>query len=371
MKKLIIILISIFVPLLIWSHQDKYFTYEYKNVTVRFKTGYFYEEIHNAKIIGEYAALLASNMDYDNPILLDFIHDYFYDYKGKNFSFLNIGSEEYSLLRIYKQEHDSISNNIVNNMIPFSEFTVINSPKVMDKDIEKIPRINRKKKIVIRQFGYHFDIAHTLNILHYAISNKALVSKASEDKLLFSCYTNLYYNLESIPRKIIDSVSQETSGNVNKVLENKVYREIDSIDHDQLYYSYYSKGNKYIIYAGIKNKEILLDTLNQVYSLNKVRHYFNNPLFVFETPNLIRQYSQIGLNEYEFQKYKQHEIPFDLYRQQRLKNIHVKWIGKDIYLITFNAPWVEPLCKMLYLKDDDVLISDFESYLNSFRNKEK
>ena len=369
MIRLKFILIVLLSPFFIWSHQDKYFAYEYENVTVRFKTGHFFEEIHNAKIIGEYAALLANSLGYNKPILLDFIHDYGYYYKGKNFSFLNIGSEEYSLLSIYKQEHDSISNNIVNNIIPFSEFTVVNSLKVMDKDIEKIPRINRKKKIVIRQFGYHFDIAHTLNILHYAISNKALVSKASEEKILFSGDLNLYYNLASVPRNIIDSVSQVTSGNVNKALENKVYREVDSIDHDQLYYSYYSKNNKYFIYAGIDKKEIILDTLTQVYSLNKTQHYFNKPLFVFETPNLIRQYSQIGLNEYEFQKYKQHEIPFNI-DEYGLRSIKVNWIGEDIYLVEYSNFGIT-LYKLLYLKDDDVLISDFESYLNSFRKKEK
>jgi len=102
MKKLTTIILT-FIPIIMWAHQDRYYTYEYDNVTVRFKTGFFFEEINNAKIIGQYAAFLSDSMDYDKPILLDFIHDYGHSYQGKTFSFLGYGSEKYDLVSFYMQ----------------------------------------------------------------------------------------------------------------------------------------------------------------------------------------------------------------------------------------------------------------------------
>ena len=46
-----------FLPLLCYSHEDAYHLVEYGNVTVRFKTGHYYEEVENAKIIGQYALI--------------------------------------------------------------------------------------------------------------------------------------------------------------------------------------------------------------------------------------------------------------------------------------------------------------------------
>lgn len=149
MKKLTTIILTL-LPIIIWAHQDRYYTYEYDNVTVRFKTGFFFEEINNAKIIGQYAALLSDSMNYDKPILLDFIHDYGYSYQGKTFSFLNIGSQKYDWISYFMQD---------------------------SKEIYTIPAENRQQTIVIRQFGFHFDLTQTMNLLYHAITNKREVNK--------------------------------------------------------------------------------------------------------------------------------------------------------------------------------------------------
>jgi hypothetical protein len=165
MKKLTSIILAL-VPFILWAHQDRYFTYEYDNVTVRFKTGNLFEEINNAMIIGQYAAQLSDSLDYHKPILLDFIHDYGYTYQGKTFSFLNYGSEKFDHVSYFKQ-HAVKKNTRV--MVSYTDS--IERKDEIIVDVITIPSVNRQRTIVLRQFGFDFDITHSLNLLHYAITH--------------------------------------------------------------------------------------------------------------------------------------------------------------------------------------------------------
>ena len=349
MKKLATIILTI-LPLIIWAHQDTYYTFEYDNVTVRFKTGFFFEEINNAKIIGKYAALLCDSMDYDKPILLDFIHDYGNSYQGKTFCFLNFGSEEYNLVSYYMQDSVEDIKNVV-------------------KEIYTVPRIDRQKKIVIRQFGFHFDVTHTLNLIYYAIINKSEVKKLSRTDTLSSYLRNMYYRLETLPSSLTDSIKSPTVPFVQSILQTQIYREVDSVDRHCLYFSYFSKNGKLFIFAGIHDKQIILDTLDQVYSFNP-RELFPQILFVFKTPNEFRKYElPMFFTDYEVKRSKRHKIPIDPY--EYIVNINIEWLGDDIYIINYNHTIISPFIRFPYLSNDDVLIEDFESYINSYRKEKK
>lgn len=351
--------------MIIWAHQDTFYTYEYDNVTVRFKTGHFFEEINNAKIIGQYAALLSDSMDYDKPILLDFIHDYGYSYQGKTFSFLNVGSQKYDLVSYYMQ--DSVEDNVY-HMVPFSD--TVESIENVEKEIYTVPAVDRQRTIVIRQFGLHFDLTQTINLLYYAITNRKEAKRLSRTDTLSSYLKNMYYRLESVPSRFIDSAKSSTSMYVDHVLQNKVYRDIDTVDRHRLYYSYFTKNGKFIVFAGLHDQEVVLDTLEKIYSFNP-RELMPEALFVFETPNQFRKYELNTLiyPEYKAERSDQHKIPIDPHEYTLI--INIEWLGDDIYLINYNYSFMYiPFARFPYLANDDVLIEDFEKYINSHR-KEK
>lgn len=362
MKKLTTIVLT-FLPIIIWAHQDRYYTYDYDNVTVRFKTGSFFEEINNAKIIGQYAALLSDSMNYDKAILLDFIHDYGYSYQGKTFSFLSFGSQKYDMVSYYMR--DSIEDNVY-HMVPFSD--TVESIKNVEKVIFSVPAENRQQAIVIRQFGYHFDLTQTMNLLYHAITNKSEVKKLSSADTLSSYLRNMYYSFESIPRDRINSIKSSKLTFVENVLKVKVYCEVDSINPNQLYYSYFSQNGTYQIFASIHDNEIILDTLEQVYSFNPCE-YMPKALFVFEAPNQMRSYSVMTFMDNEVKRSQKHRIEIDPY--EHLQSINIDWLVEDIYLIDYsNGFGWTPVKRLIYLKNDDVIIDDFEEYINSYR-KEK
>jgi hypothetical protein len=359
-------IILFFLPFLTWAHQDTYYTYEYNNVTVRFKTGFWFEEINNTKIIGQFAAILSDSLGYDNPILLDFIHDYGYSYQGRTISFLNFGSQKYDLVSYYMK--DSIEDDVY-HIIPFSD--TVESINNVEKEIYTVPEVNRRRTIVIRQFGFHFDLTQTINLLYHAITNKREVKELSQTDTLSSYLRNTYYQLETIPSKLIDSVKVSTSTYVKQVLQNKVYREVGTVDRHQLYYSYFSKNGEYLIFAGLHDKEVVLDTLDKIYSFNP-RELIPEVLFVFETPNLFRKYELDTwvYPEYKPERSERHQVPIDPY--EKIVHINIEWIGDDMYLINYNSSFMySPFAIFPYLEKDDVLIEDFEKYINSYRKEQK
>lgn len=366
MKYVFVVLILLIVGQKTCAHEDRYYTYEFENVTVRFKTGFFFEEIHNVKIIGKYASLLSDRMDYDKPILLDFIHDYGHTYQGNTFSFLNIGSEEYELVSFWDQSYDSIFNEDVYHMVPYSDS--VENINNIEKEVYTIPRIDREDKIVIRQFGFHFDVTKTLNLLYYAINNKSEVLKLSRTDTLYSYLSNMYYSLETLPSSIVDSIKSSTVPYVASILQTQVYREVDSVDRHRLYYSYFSKNGKLFVFAGIHDKEIILDTLDQVYSINPMES-IPAALFVFETPNQFRKYNVWIHPKYDSRRSRQHKIPIDPY--EYISSISIEWLGDDIYLINYNNSLISPFKRFPYIANDEVLIEDFDSYINSYRKDDK
>jgi hypothetical protein len=356
---------AIFLPLMAWAHEDKSYTDNYRNVTIRFKTGFFYEEINNARIIAQYAAFLCEEMSYDKPVFLDFIHDYGRSYQNRNFTFIEIGLGSYDLVSFYKPEHDTTSQVNTFNMVPLND-TIGEDMAMVEKHIYSVAPIDSAEKIIIRQFGFHFSIENTLKMLHYALSNQRKILSETKTTKLDSYLNNMYYKFQSIPKEVIDSIGKQSVPALNEILEKKVYREKDSVDRHQLYYSYFSKGNKYHPFAGIHDKEFVLDTLSQIYSFDTT-YDFSQSLFVFESPTKFRQYNEFGF-EYEFLKSKIHKIPIENY--EYITSIDVEWLGDDIFLINYyNGILMSNLKRFLYLKNDDILITNFESYLDSFRRK--
>jgi hypothetical protein len=350
-----------------YAHKDRIFTYEFDNVTVKFKTGFKYEEINNARIIGEYASLLCEKMNYDQPVLLDFIHDYGNSYKGKNYSYLTIGTDKYKIVSYYTSVYDSTINENVYQMVPHSSINE-QSLNGIEKEVYNTNPIDSLEKIVIRQLGFHFVVKNTLNFLYYAISNSSEVITSSQNDTLCSYLSNMYYEFNSIPKTKIDSIKTLEINDVENVMRQKIYAKEDSVIKNQLSYSYFAKNNSYSIIARYQNDEIILDTLNQVYSFELNNEYWQT-VFVFETLNSFKCYEKVGL-ENEFKKSKLHEIPIE--RNEGIVFSNVNWISDDIYFINRNNIFeTSPFKIFPYLMKEDILIFDFENYINIHRRNNK
>ena len=367
MKRIKFIILLFVISNIALAHEDTYYQYNYDNVIVRFKTGNYYEEIENAKIIGKYASMLCKTMDYSNPVLLDFIHDYGNFYEGDNYSFIDYGYDSYEIVSYWIPMFDTAFYQEVYHPIDYKNTELLKDEKV-EQDVYTIPIIDKSKKVIVRQFGFNFDIETTINMLHYALSSIDIIKSEIIPDTLNSYNPNTFYALNTIPTYTIDSIMHNTTKMVEKTLESKVYKEIDSISYSSLYYSYYSKDNKYFVYAGIHNKEILLDTLNHIFSF-EITPYYSKHLFVFETQQKMRVYKEFGWND-EFECLQSHNIPVKQF--EYISSIRIERIGDDIFMINYNnVSFFSPFKRFIYLANDDVLITDFESYIDSYRKKDQ
>ena len=352
-KHLIIILL-ILLPFVLSAHEDRTFTDSYKNVTVRFRTGYTYEEIENARIIGQYAALLCDKMSYDQPVLLDFIHDYGRDYQGKNFSFLNIGSGEYQMIGYYQASYDTSFRDTVHRPIALAD-TLKHNLSELHKEMHKVKPTGNSEKIVIRQFGFHFTPQHTLKLLHYALTEKSKIASITQKINLLSYLPNMYYSLSSVPKNIVDSITLHPNSVVKSILQQKVYRKKYAENADQIYYSYFSKGNKYYMFTEIKGEEIIIDTLNQIFSFTFIKDQWKS-LFVFETTSRFNYYFRSDLSG-QFKKSKEHNIPIDEF--EYVTDIGVEQQEKGIFIISYYKSIFFPEAKKFqYIKHEDALKAD-------------
>ena len=365
MKKLL--LLFVLLPLLNYAHQDTYHLEEYGNVTVRFKTGHYYEEIQNAKIIGEYAYMLCEKLGYDKQVVLDFIHDYGHTYYGNTFSYISYGRESFTYESYYREDTSSNLHGRTLYPVPYREVIKFDKGEIIKESYES-PMTNKKDKIVIRQFGFHFEIKETLDLLHYAVSNINALKKNSDVDTLVSYLNNMYYLIPTIPQSEIYSAIHTGSKDVQDVLARKVYSETDTIKHSTVYYSYFAADNKYHLFYGLHGKEIVMDTLNQIYSFYETE-YFPQRLFVFEKSNRMRCYVEKSLfDEYSFKRSTIHDLPIDVF--EYTVSIDAKWIGDDIYMINYNNSFMwDPFKRFIYLDEEDVLIVDFDDYIENKRDK--
>ncbi len=360
MRKFILIILII-LPIVFWAQQSGgYQNYKIGNVTVRFFTGTDSEEINNAKIIGQYAAILSDSMSHEKPILLDFIQEDYSNHEETS-SHSSYGKDKYEIIKYQKLEYEPLLDDSAYTIVFYSDIN--ESSENVEKDVYAIPAIDESNKIVIRQFGFHFDLTETMNLLYYALNNQSQVQNLTKSDTLFRDSSEVFYRLGSIPQKYIDSIISTPSHHLDQLLDTKIYRDMDTMDRRVIYYSYFLQQGKYIIFAGLHGKETVLDTLDKIYSFNPTRP---EALFVFETPT---QFSMYKLNPYRFpeisgKQFKKHIIPIDPNEFTLLPNI--EWLGEDIYLINYYRMY-EGWRRFPYLEKEDVLIEDFEEFINSYR----
>ncbi|MBK7434200.1 MAG: hypothetical protein IPI66_10075 [Chitinophagaceae bacterium] len=253
-------------------------------VKVRIKTGFDYEEINKAWLIGEYTNILTDKIKYNDSIFLDFNHaytgdcnpDYFISYDDGSIKENYSGGETYHFLKT--------------------------------------------KAVVIREVSRRFDIATTLKLVEYAISN--LIS-VKHDQRSFEYNKNYcQWLINTIDTSITRKASLTTSSVlINQVLSKKIFR--PKKEKQTCVISYFVKDNKYNVYFNsfeTKKDTVVLVTDNiyqfEEISYHEVLVFINDSTFYYfegnyrpnQSKNLVIQNSNNYYRPFEISKISPYKI---------------------------------------------------------------
>lgn len=91
-----IIFIFLFISTNLCAHKDKVIAKNYGNIKIYMKTGFNYSEIDKIQIIGQLSEKLASRLQYQDTLLIEYIHDYTDNFKD-NLYLLEPNNSNYKL----------------------------------------------------------------------------------------------------------------------------------------------------------------------------------------------------------------------------------------------------------------------------------
>jgi hypothetical protein len=228
----IVLAFFLFSSLSTYAHRDFWRIKYFGKVTVRIQTGFQYEEINKAWIIGDLVNNLTRRLNYNDTVFLDFNHYYVGDCIPDYFISFDFGSikQAYSGGGIYT--------------------------------------FLKREALVIREVSRKFDAATTLRLTEYAIKN--LFSIIKSQKVIEYKKNYCQWLINSIDIELTRNIAlQKSSTIVNEVLAGKVYKPV-SEKNDSSSISYYLENNKYYIYNGDKTKNTVLLIVDNIYQFKPV-----------------------------------------------------------------------------------------------------
>lgn len=323
MKKYFLILLTI--PLLVKAHEDQIFTSVYDNITVRIETVHFMEEVNKTKYIGEYASRLCDSLDFNYPILLDFIHDYARFHNPSHY--LSYDSGDYYI--------------------------------IWDGDTSKIKAPSKDNFLVIRQIEYSFDISKTLKLLCLAINNFYEIKEKTAIHRYPGWSEQMNYLFPSINDQEKLSIG-ENSGLIQQILSQQIFRP-EKFDMNDLYISYFTQNNQYYIYQRIRQKVEILDSISSV--------------FAFERSTVLDAFCFLDTKNFKY--YLTQGSRYNVSSLHNIETINIddfydgmiiKWLGDDIYVIDYCTLSCGKQ-RFLYLAKQDILVEDFTKIIDSYRKK--
>jgi hypothetical protein len=193
-----------------FAHSDFWTSADYGNIKIRVKTGYKYEEIKKAFIIGQLAEKLSKELNYSDPIFLDFNHYYTGQCKPVYFVSYDKGNIEYN------RESNSREKDYLN-----------------------------ANSIILRQVSSQFDANSTLKLLEYSINNISSI-KSTQKQIQYN-QNYCEWRINSIDTGVIKKIIKESpTVLLTKILTTKIERP------DQSEYpfrtTYYYQDGIYVIY---------------------------------------------------------------------------------------------------------------------------
>ncbi len=322
------------------AHSDYFYNREYANVKVSILTGFHYEEINKIFILGQLAAKMSEELNYDKPIFLYFRHHYITEDKPEYFISYGRGKKDRQNIR--KKED-------------WQEFNHL-----------------EEDAIVIHQEGSSFDITSTLKLMEYAIKNVSFIKKNQqlvvyEREMKYPA--TFRYRFYSIDQKFVQEQLSKVSGDlIAETLQNKIYRPCNFSEREfTTGCSYYWQENKYHIfwrsledYNQTTNKPVYQDTqlltLDNIYILEEIE---NLDYVIFDTKNSFYYTDQHHQKEIS-QKHIIKNLE-DYYRPFKVERIALDKISLSVTTQIWNTK--DKIRTLIYLTEKDELIQDLDGLI--------
>lgn len=307
------------------AHRDFWEEKNFENVLVRIKTGYSYEEINKAWIIGELAQKLSEMLNYKDTIFLDYDHFY-------------VGHCE------------------PDYFISYDDGLIIDND---NQPFEQTPSF-KKRRLVIREVSSIFSPHITLKLLEYAINNISKIESTQESIIYKQNYCS--WKINTIDTLLIkDIISDSLSNRSRNILSSKVVRPKYEDSEDDI--NYYFQNNKYHIYYTEYRTDLSLDSIEllEVENIYQFTNISFNENITFDTDTSF--YFIQGTNNphcskrYLIENTNQHYKPFEIDK-----------IGSNKITLSFQYFDLENIehkdRTILYESDTDKLFQDLDKALH-------
>jgi hypothetical protein len=303
----------------VFAHQDFWVTKDFGNVKVRILTGFEYEEINKVLIFGQLAEQFSKQLNYSEPIFLDFKHnytencdpDYFISYDKGKIQDSNIGAEK------------------------GKDFLIENS-------------------IVIRQISRQFDAESTLKLVEYAILNLGQI-KSTQKEIEYNknyCWWIIY----SIDTALINKqLLVQSSDKLKDILKTKTERPEKDFKYGITYC--FTDSSYDVTFKEYNEPDTILLSLKNIYQISRPTNSFF--AFVFDSDSsfyFIDSRKNASKRQLITGTYG-HDEPFD-----------IEYIGGNKYSINFWCYSKEPNLRtidrtLIYQSDKDKLIQDLDKLI--------
>ncbi len=307
-----------------FAHSDFYIVKDFENVKVRIKTGYKYEEIEKVFLIGQLADSFAIQLNYSEPIFLDFNHYY-------------------------------VGNCEPNYFISYDRGKIQNTWSGVSKEDDFL----KDKSIVVRQVARQFDSQTTLKLLEYAIINIKKI-KSSQNELIYN-KNYCQWRINSIDTTLIKGILNEPNSNqINNILSLKIERPFND------FVSYYLQNNKYtVFFSGFHTtKDTALIILDNVYQF-----YENRKSLIFDTDTsfyYIDGFAKKVSRRHVIQNTNGNYRPYGInYIGNEKFSIHFRYYPKENDPENAEKFVFEKERTLIYLMEKDVLIQNLDELLKN------
>ena len=307
----------------VFAHQDFWVIKDFGNVKVRILTGFEYEEINKVLIFGQLAEQFSKQLNYSEPIFLDFIHSYTENCDPDYFISYDKGKIQDSYIGADKGK----------------DFLIENS-------------------IVIRQVSRQFDAESTLKLLEYAILNLVQI-QSTQKKIEYNKNYNQWeiYTIDTtlIKKQLLVQISDQ----IKNTLKTKIERPEKDFSNGITYC--YKDSFYNVTFKDYNKPDTIVLSLKNIYQVSRpTNSYFafvydsdSTFYFIDSQKNVSKRHLIIG----KYDSYK----PFD-----------IDYIGGDKYSIYFSYYSKEPGPQfrnrtLIYLSDKDELIQDLDKLLEDKR----
>lgn len=306
----------------VFAHQDFWMIKTFGKVKVRIKTGFHYEEINKAWIIGELTNKLANAHKYKDTIFLDFNHsytgdvtpDYFISYDDGSIKQTWSGAETLYFLK--------------------------------------------SKGLVVREVARRFDASSTLKLVEYAITHLADIKKEQKPLEYNKNYCQWLINSidTSKTRQIVMGIQ---SNLVSEVMNNKIYRPKNENELNSI--SYFFRNNKYhVFYNDNKVKDSVLLVVDNIYQFETISF---NEAIVLDTDNTF--YYLKGANKPHASKRWTIKNKFDFYRPYEITRVGANKVAFSFWYYSKEEGRQPKERTLVYRSDKNEVVQDIDKLLDN------